>query len=274
VNLFLPIRRGPRLPRPLAAVAGCAALCLILRPLRAEAPFALAQHAAGTGLGQCRGISPPAGSWARIDDVMLRPDGVLRGRVICPQDGDHSTPGAGLPVALLRAAETVARTVTGAEGRFAFGDLRGGLYRVVVRTAEGPRWRFCRLWTADAAPPYASGRMTVLVGRGRIRGQSPGPLGRLPRGATVAAIAVGAIVPPIIYYGYKRDEHVPASPLRVTTAQTEWCSPKSGERIGRPPATETEVDLRLGFLIFTAPRFGGSSRRVSSARHIDRRLGR
>jgi hypothetical protein len=174
--------------------------------------LAVAEHSASTRLGECRGTSPPADRWTRIDDVMLRPDGVLEGRVVCPEDGGHSIPGAALPVALLRAAETVAITVTDARGRFAFGDLRGGLYRVVVRTAEGPRWRFFRLWTADAAPPHASGRMTVLVGRARIRGQSPGPLGRLPRGATVAAIAVGAIVPPIIYYGYKRDEHIPASP--------------------------------------------------------------
>jgi hypothetical protein len=54
--------------------------------------------------------------------------------------------------------------------------------------------------------------VNVLVGRPLFRGQSPFPIGRLPRAATVAAIAAGAIVPPIIYHGVKRDDHIPASP--------------------------------------------------------------
>jgi hypothetical protein len=213
VNVFLPIRRGQHvLPSQLAAVVAWSALVVIAPPVRAEFPLAAAEHSKKVPLAEAHATSPPANSPGTIDDVVLRPGGVLQGRVLCPGDRAHGTGVAGLPVALLRAAETAATTVTDAQGEFTFGNLRGGLYRVLIKTAKEPRWRFCRLWTADAAPPHASHRVSVLVGRRLTRGQSPLPMGRLPQAATIAAIAAGAIVPPIIYQAVKKDGYIPASP--------------------------------------------------------------
>ena len=128
------------------------------------------------------------------------------------RDDTFDAPGASLSVALLDGRRTVAETTTDARGRFVFRGLRGGLYRVLIDTGGGRLWRFYRLWTAEGAPPYARGRLDVVLHRPFVRGQSPIPGGSFPRGAAVAAIAAGAIAPPIIYHAAKRDDHIPASP--------------------------------------------------------------
>jgi hypothetical protein len=210
VNVFLPIRQGQALPKHLVAAAGCVALVLIAAAARAESALAVAEQKPKVSLAESQPSSPPARLPGIIGDVVLRPGGVLEGRVVCPEGRANGATVAGLPVVLLRAAQTIATTVTDAQGEFTFGNLRGGLYRVVIPAADGPHWRFCRLWTPQAAPPQASDRVSVLLGHRLIRGQSP--FRRLPGGATVAAIAAGAIVPPIIYYSVKKDEYIPASP--------------------------------------------------------------
>jgi hypothetical protein len=213
VNVFLPVRQGEHvLPSRLAAVAASLAFVVIAPPVRAASPLAATEHSAKVPPAGAHATSPPAKPPGTIDDLVLRPGGVLEGRVLCPENRADGSRVAGLPVALLRAAETVATTVTDAQGKFAFGNLRGGLYRVLISAAEEPRWRFCRLWTADAAPPHASDRLSVLVGGRLTRGQSPLPIGRLPQAATIVAIAAGAFLPPIIYHAVNKDDYIPASP--------------------------------------------------------------
>ncbi len=212
MNLFLPIRPRHAVPKHVAVAAGWVALVLIAGPVRPESALARTEQTPKGRLAQSRTTSPPARLPRMIGDVALRPGGVLEGEVVCGENGAHGAAAAGLPVALLRASQTVATTVTDAQGKFTFGNLRGGLYRVVIHTSDQPCWRFYRFWASHAAPPHASDRVRVLVGRRLVRGQSPLPIVRLPRGATIAAIAAGAIVPPIIYCGVKRDGQVPASP--------------------------------------------------------------
>ncbi len=135
----------------------------------------------------------------------------MEGRVLY-RDGTLHAPGAALSVALLHGRQTVAQTRTDVHGRFAFRNLSGGLYRVLIGTRDGRSWRFYRLWTAEGAPPYALGRLDIVLGRRLVRGQSPIPSGGFPRAAAIAAIAAGAIAPPIIHHSAKRDGHIPASP--------------------------------------------------------------
>jgi hypothetical protein len=144
-------------------------------------------------------------------DVALRSSGVLQGEVV---SGDGRAPAAdvaGLPVAVIRGRQTVAKTKTDGQGRFALENLTGGVYRVVVDTADGPYWRVLRAWTADGAPPCATSRLRIVVGR-LVRGQSPIPSSGFPHAAKIAAIAAGAIAPPIIYHTVTKDGHIPASP--------------------------------------------------------------
>ena len=212
MSLFLPIRWRHRLPGHLAAAVAGAALVLIAVRARAQSPPIAAEQRTESRLAWSEGASPPAGLAGRIDDVVLGPGGILNGRVLRGEERAHRAAAPGLPVALVRSAQTIATTVTDARGRFTFRGLRGGVYGVVISTGDGPVWRWYRLWTNEARPPHASNHVNVLVGRPLFRGQSPFPIRRLPRAATVAAIAAGAIVPPIIYHGVKRDEHIPASP--------------------------------------------------------------
>jgi hypothetical protein len=109
--------------------------------------------------------------------------------------------------------ETVAEATTDARGRFAFRNLAGGLYRLVIQMPDGPHSRFYRLWSFGTAPPHALDQAELLVGRPLARGQSPYWSGaRIPRGAAITALVAGAIAPPIIYQSVKRDDDIPASP--------------------------------------------------------------
>lgn len=157
-------------------------------------------------------VTAPPGSPGEIEDVALDPGGTVYGRVFWRGQRAYRTTAPGLPVALVQGTQTIATTVTEAGGRFRFGDLRGGLYRVVIRTGDGPVCRWYRLWTPRARPPHATEHASVLLDRTLVRGQLPGPFKRLPPAAMVGAIAVGAIMPPIIYHSVKRDDYIPASP--------------------------------------------------------------
>ena len=213
MNLLLRIRPGPQLPGPtVAAVVWLGFASLVLPPARAGFPVA---HGPSPVAGRVVSAGPSldrAGVVSMIEDVALRPDGILEGRVVGPGDGSATSASSRLTVTLFRGGQTVVRTRTDVHGRFAFRDLSGGLYRVVVDTTDGSSWRFSRVWTYSGAPPHASRRVKVPVPGTLLRGQSPfGTIGA-SRAATIAGIAVGAIVPPIIYCGVKRDGRIPASP--------------------------------------------------------------
>ena len=214
---------SPGLVRPshrrALALVVCCLLVVVARPLAAESHAEVAppgpiadRTSASVATAPRPAVLQPVG------DVALRSGGVLEGRIVY-RHGPLDAPGAGLSVALLHGGRTVARSTTDVRGRFAFRDVRGGLYRVVVDTGEARFWRSYRLWTAEGAPPDAQGRVHVVLGRidpvvGRrlVRGQSPIPGGHFPREAIVAAIASGAIAPPIIHQAVKQNDHIPASP--------------------------------------------------------------
>lgn len=207
----LTMSQGLVLPSHQGAWAVWFSLAVVARALAADSPVDVPPVPRGDRASASVSTSRPPASPKTVGDVALRSGGVLEGEVLY-RDGPLDAPGAELPVALLHGRRTVARTRTDVHGRFAFPDVRGGLYRVVVDTRDGRFWRFYRLWTAEAAPPYAPGRMEVVLARRLVRGQSPIPGGRFPPTALIAAIAAGAVAPPIIHQVVKRDDHIPASP--------------------------------------------------------------
>ena len=213
MNVSLGIPQG--LTRSSHQASAAAWLCFVVLgagPAEGASPLVFFQGAgrgrvAVSGHGELSRHAPNA-----IEDVALGPDGVLEGRAVSGEGGGPRETVAGLPVTLFEGGLPVARTTSDVDGRFAVRNLRGGLYRVVIDTADGPRWRFCRLWTSSAAPPHAQSEVSVPVGRWLLRGQSPFPADGFPPGATVGAIAAGAIAIPIIYHNVKKDNFVPASP--------------------------------------------------------------
>jgi len=165
---------------------------------------------------------PTGDSIPLVNDVVVQPSGVLRGRVF-GRSADPSS-SAGLRVTLIGPRQTRAVTSTGTLGEFAFRNVPWGVYLVVVEgpSQQGPRqqsWCCYRVWTARAAPPRAAGEMLVQLDgrtvRGPIvRGQLPNafPIMSLPQAATVLGIAVGAVATPVIYHNTLLDNRVPVSP--------------------------------------------------------------
>ena len=160
----------------------------------------------------CAAESIQAGSSLVVEDVALRPGGVLEGRVVHGKSALLKQTAAGLPVTMFEGKAAVARTETDAQGRFRIWGVRGGLHRVTIDAADGPSSRFFRLWTSSAAPPHAANELTVSVGQRVALGQSPFPGTGFSREASITAVVAGAIAVPIIYQSVKRDDHIPASP--------------------------------------------------------------
>jgi len=208
-GLWIP--QGLVLPSHQAALVAWFCLGVAARSLAADSLVDVPPVPIGDRASASVSTSPLPGFPKPVGDVALRGGGVLEGQVLY-RDGTLDAPGAALSVALLHGRQTVAQTRTDVHGRFAFQDLSGGLYRVLIDTRDGRFWRFYRLWTAEGAPPYALGRLDIVLGRRLVRGQSPIPGGGFPRAAAITAIAAGAIAPPIIHRSVKRDDHIPASP--------------------------------------------------------------
>lgn len=213
MNVLLRIRHAPALPsHPTAKAAWLCLVVLTVRLAEAEVSAGPSQDSVVARIAASVPGTLRAGRPATIADVALRPGGVLKGRVVRAEEGALGEAVAGLPVALLRGGQTVARTTTDVHGRFAFAGLSGALHRVVVDTDNGPSWRFYRVWTSSGAPPHALRGVELPVGRALLRGQSPFPVIGFPQAAMVTAISTAATLPPIIYYSVKKDDYIPASP--------------------------------------------------------------
>lgn len=197
--------------RVVLAVWACFVV-LSLRPAGGETPSGRARRPFRQGRVTSAADSIRAGSLRVIEDVALRPGGVLEGRVVRGKGVSLKQTVAGLPVTLFEGRAAVARTETDAQGRFRIGGVRGGLYRVTVDAADGPGSRFFRLWTSTGAPPHAGNELTVSVGQRVLLGQSPFPGTGFSREAAITAIVAGAIAVPILYGSVKRDDYIPASP--------------------------------------------------------------
>ncbi len=174
---------------------------------------------AGRPVGAEPPVAPPdPAAWSArdvsVDDVALRAEGILLGRVVTAGEGGLRRGVAGVGIVLRRQSRVVAQTATDAEGRFAISHLSGGVYELAARTPQGVYNRCCRLWAGSAAPPSAMAEIE-LVDDGQhgqlVRGQSPFPVASIGRVATIAGIAAGAIAVPAIY-NTKKTEWIPASP--------------------------------------------------------------
>jgi hypothetical protein len=195
----------------LVLVTWCCGLILVVQASHA-AQLPTVRHGSAPRGPPVTGVHRPRDGAAEIvSDVSIRPDGVLRGRVVGARLAGEP---AALRVKLLRDGQTVALTATGPRGEFALRNLSGGLYQVVVGGSGAPKWPLYRVWTSSAAPPQARREMNVPIGDLALRGQrpSPFPIMSLPQAATVAGIAAGAIAAPVIYHNALMDNRVPQSP--------------------------------------------------------------
>jgi len=61
------------------------------------------------------------------------------------------------------------RTLSDAQGRFRFTEVRGGIYQIATPEAAIT----CRAWTAQAAPPHARESLLIVTNIYSARGQQP-----------------------------------------------------------------------------------------------------
>lgn len=99
----------------------------------------------------------------RIDDVALRPGGLLVGQVVDSQGVGQ----AGAGVSIQFGEHEVVRTSTDRNGVFAAQGLRGGQYQVVTPVGHS----VCRLWAEGTAPPAARQSVVVTAHQHVVRGQ-------------------------------------------------------------------------------------------------------
>jgi hypothetical protein len=113
---------------------------------------------------------------------------------------------AGEVVVLRQSGLERGRTITDARGRFWFGGLRGGIYRVVA----GGRSLLVRAWAAETAPPAAGKVALLVVGPEVVRGQMPLEEFFASDAVVIAGMVAAMIAIPIAVHNSGRDK--PASP--------------------------------------------------------------
>jgi hypothetical protein len=117
-------------------------------------------------------MAAPPGQLALSADVALADGGVLTGQVVDAQ----GVALANAPVAVLSQGREVVRVAANADGAFAIGGLKGGVYEVA---APGHRGVY-RMWAPRTAPPAARHGLMLVSGGDLVRGQygygpPPGP---------------------------------------------------------------------------------------------------
>ena len=113
-------------------------------------------------------VPPAAGaktSPAAFQDVRLGNEGTLAGQLL----DANGRPVAQQPVALFQGTKALVETRTDAAGRFAFPQVRSGVYQLT----EGTVCVACRAWTNAAAPPAAQGQVLLVAKADVVRGQQP-----------------------------------------------------------------------------------------------------
>jgi hypothetical protein len=106
------------------------------------------------------------GAGPDIQDVTLRPDGMLRGQLVRAEGGQS----VNTLVRFHRDGRMVAETVTDANGQFVVHSLTGGVYAVQTPANVG----HYRVWTNQAAPPSAAHDLRMVEDE-IIRGQCEVP---------------------------------------------------------------------------------------------------
>ncbi|MCA9241914.1 MAG: carboxypeptidase regulatory-like domain-containing protein [Planctomycetales bacterium] len=147
----------------------------------------------------------------KCENVALSPEGLLVGQVIDAQ----GRPLAEASVWLASAAGKPVEARSDASGRFAYKQLRGGVYYL----GAGETVRMCRVWTHRAAPPRSLRQVMLVTDEKVVRGQmGPPPLlnGFVQKSKKFFAHPVGmvalgaAIATPIAIVAAKDDD--PSSP--------------------------------------------------------------
>lgn len=100
-----------------------------------------------------------------VRDVALGAGGMLAGTVFHVQ----GQPSPRQVVILTQGRRELARTVTDGQGRFAFAELRGGVYGLSVDRVP----QVFRVWTSRAAPPNSISHVALVTGGPVQRGQRP-----------------------------------------------------------------------------------------------------
>jgi hypothetical protein len=101
---------------------------------------------------------------------------------------------------LAQAGKEIAVVRTDAGGVFAFRQVRGGVYQLIVDRAAVT----CRVWTAQAAPPAAAEQLVLVAPTATVRGQQPfsavftNPL-------VIGLIVAAAVVVPIAVHNAHKD---------------------------------------------------------------------
>lgn len=99
----------------------------------------------------------------KIRDTALDEAGRLWGKVVDRQ----GQPLSGSPVVISQGNKELARTVSNANGDFAFGVNRGGM----VQLSTTDDVVLCRMWTKSVAPPSAQRGILLCSGDASVRGQ-------------------------------------------------------------------------------------------------------
>jgi hypothetical protein len=98
-----------------------------------------------------------------IQDVSLDRQGTLQGQLV----DANGKPVAAASVSLRQNGQVAGRAATDRTGQFTFANTRTGVYEIAAAGTNG----VYRVWTAEAAPPAANGKV-LLVDKGDVvRGQ-------------------------------------------------------------------------------------------------------
>jgi len=120
-------------------------------------------------------------SKVQIADVALS-NGVMSGKVVDSQGQQIS----GSVVKVSLGSKVVASAVTNAEGEFAVGDLKSGLYQV----STGETQSVVRLWDGQVAPPAAKSNVLIVQGS-TLRAQCKDTFDYVILGTAITGVALG-----------------------------------------------------------------------------------
>jgi len=139
-----------------------------------------------------------------IVDVALNEGGVLYGRLVDAQGRAV----ADATVSLFAGDRRIAVGRTHARGTFAFGGLRGGVYRIAADRGQG----IFRVWNAGASPPNARQAALLVAGSRAVRGQglTMGPL--VGTGAALSTVVATMVATPIALNNTNQGLAEPMSP--------------------------------------------------------------
>ncbi|MBN1911660.1 MAG: hypothetical protein JW818_18100 [Pirellulales bacterium] len=143
-----------------------------------------------------------------VQDIALRPGGVMRGRLV--GDPNEVASVAGRRILLIHQGQVLGETISDEQGRFLLQRLPSGIVELMLDSPDQPRRLFCRLWAPGTAPAGFAHELAVSTTQPVIRGQNPFLTMGFPNAATWAGIATGAVAAPVIYHNLQQQYKAPA----------------------------------------------------------------